>query len=135
MTLVVDASVAAKWVLPEDSAERASRLRERDDDLIAPSLIVSEIGNAIWKRVAWGEIGHRDGAAALDAAVNILTRLIPLEELAQDAFAIAVQLKHPIYDCFYLALAAREGAQLVTADKRLLALVKRTKFKDLVTPL
>jgi predicted nucleic acid-binding protein len=37
MTLVIDASVASKWVLPEDGAELASRLRERSEDLIAPS--------------------------------------------------------------------------------------------------
>lgn len=135
MTLVVDASVASKWVLPEDGAEFASRLRERSEDLIAPSLIVSEIGNAIWKRVVWGEISGGDAAVALGSAVNIMTRLIPLEELAQDALAIAAELKHPVYDCFYIALAQRESAALVTADKRLLAMAKKTKFRDAVTPL
>jgi predicted nucleic acid-binding protein len=135
MTLVIDASVASKWVLPEDGAELASRLRERGEDLIAPSLIVSEIGNAIWKRVIWGELSSRDAAAALGSAVNVVTRLIPLEELAPSALAIAAELKHPIYDCFYVALAERERAALVTADKRLLALAKKTKFRDVVTPL
>jgi predicted nucleic acid-binding protein len=71
----------------------------------------------------------------LGSAVNVVTRLIPLEELAPSALAIAAELKHPIHDCFYVALAERESAALVTADKRLLALAKKTKFRDVVTPL
>jgi predicted nucleic acid-binding protein len=35
--------------------------------------------------------------------------------------ALAIRLKHPIYDCFYLALAERERCALVTADARLIA--------------
>lgn len=135
MTLIVDASVASKWVLPEDGAERASRLRERDDDIIAPALIVSEIANAIWKRIVWGELETDDAVVALGSAVNIVARLIPLEELAKNALATAAELKHPIYDCFYVALAEREGAPLVTADNRLLTVAKKTKFEGLVTPL
>ncbi len=36
----------------------------------------------------------------------------------------AVRHRHPIYDCFYLALALREGVTLAAADRRLLALAK-----------
>ena len=40
------------------------------------------------------------------------------------AMALAIRLKHPIYDCFYLALAERERCALVTADARLIAAAK-----------
>ena len=49
MTLVVDASVAVKWVLPE-LGFRAVAIRATDEDLIAPSLVSAEIGNAIFAR-------------------------------------------------------------------------------------
>jgi predicted nucleic acid-binding protein len=43
------------------------------------------------------------------------------------ALKIAIALKHPIYDCFYLALAERERAPLISADKKLIAAAKRAK--------
>jgi predicted nucleic acid-binding protein len=126
VTLVVDASVAAKWVLPEDAADRAVALRGTDD-LLAPSLIYAEIGNAVWKRALWNELSMADALRALESAIGIFTALVPMAELAARATEIAIELRHPIYDCFYLALAERERCALVSADARLLAAAKRLK--------
>jgi predicted nucleic acid-binding protein len=45
------------------------------------------------------------------------------------ALAIAINLNHPIYDCFYLALAQRERCAIITADAKLLAAAKKMKAK------
>jgi predicted nucleic acid-binding protein len=42
--------------------------------------------------------------------------------------AIARDLDHPDYDCFYLALAEQRQATLVTADRRLLNRVRGTQW-------
>jgi len=120
MTLVVDASVAVKWVLDEPATERAVALRESDRDLIAPSLIHAEIGSALWRAVLRGDVAAPAASNALKAAVAHYARIIVLQELAVGALELATQLRHPIYDCFYLALAQRERCVLVTADRRLL---------------
>ena len=60
-------------------------------------------------------------------AAGLFTALVPMAELAASATEIAIKLKHPIIDCFYLALAERECAPLITADKRLIAAAKRAK--------
>lgn len=56
MQRVVDASVVAKWFLPEAYKEKAEQLLREflndQTDLIAPDLIVSEVGNVMWKRSA-----------------------------------------------------------------------------------
>ena len=101
MTLVVDASVAAKWVLQEDGSDRAAALRGSGDDLIAPSLIVAEIGNAVWKRAIWREVSARDAVRALQTAISLFTQLISPSDLAARSTEIASELRHPIYDCFY----------------------------------
>ena len=51
-----------------------------------------------------------------------LNHLIPMKQLHLDALQLAADLKHPIYDCFYLALARQQRAPLITADKRLFQL-------------
>lgn len=130
MTLVVDASVAAKWVLPEDGADQAAALRDGGQDILAPSLVYAEIGNAIWKRALWNELSMADASRALDTSIAIFAALVPMSELAARATGIAIELRHPIYDCFYLALAERERCALVTADVRLLAASKRAKGID-----
>ncbi len=131
MTLVVDASVAAKWFLKVDGSDRAAGLRGSGDDLIAPSLIVAEIGNAVWKRAIWREVSARDAVRALQTAISLFTQLIAPTDLAARATEIAIELRHPIYDCFYLALAERERCALITADRRLIAAAKAMKGIEL----
>lgn len=121
MTLVVDASVAVKWVLDEPASERAAALRDSDSDLIAPSLVRAEIGSALWRAALRGDITAPDAARALNLAVGHYARSILLAELADNALELAIELRHPIYDCFYLALAQRERCALITADRRLLS--------------
>jgi predicted nucleic acid-binding protein len=45
--------------------------------------------------------------------------LRPTASLAPRALELALNLDHPVYDCFYLALAEAETAQMVTADRHL----------------
>jgi predicted nucleic acid-binding protein len=127
VTLVVDASVAAQWVLPEPHSDRANALRLTGEPLIAPDLVFAEIGNAVWKRAVQGEITTALAVEALTTATGLFTALVPMTELAARAIEMAIALKHPIYDCFYLALAERERAPLISADKKLIAAAKRAK--------
>jgi predicted nucleic acid-binding protein len=126
VTLVVDASVAAKWVLDEDGSERANALRT-EGGLIAPSLVAAEIGNALWKAVRRGLALRADALVAMEAALLPFDALVANEELHIRALELAIDLSHPIYDCFYLALAEREGAPIVSADAKLLGAAKKMK--------
>jgi predicted nucleic acid-binding protein len=126
MTLVVDASVAVQWVLDQSGSARASALREADS-LIAPTLIAAEIGSAIWKAVRRRDVSRSDALIAIDAALLPIEALVPMEELRTRALDIAIDLQHPIYDCFYLALAERERVPLVCADGPLIEKAKKLK--------
>jgi len=126
VSLVVDASVAVQWVLDEDGSARANALRS-EDNLIAPTLIAAEIGSAIWKAVRRGTVTRADGIIAIEAALLPFQLLITTEELRVRALELAIDLNHPVYDCFYLALAERERCALVSADVKLLAAAKKLK--------
>jgi len=129
MTLIVDASVAVKWVLPEAGSQAAAALREQDRDLTAPSLIVAEVGNAIWRAARSGAVQRSEATEGLEAALLWFQSLVPLEELRSRALTLAIELKHPIYDCFYLALAERESAPLVTADEAVIAAARKARIE------
>jgi predicted nucleic acid-binding protein len=49
--------------------------------------------------------------------------------------AISRALDHPVYDCFYLALAEDRHATLVTADGRLLNRLQDTQWAPLAVDL
>jgi predicted nucleic acid-binding protein len=130
MTLVVDASVAALWALDQEGSSRALALRT-EGGLIAPSLIAAELGSAIWKAVRRGAVASADALIAIEAALLPFEALMPTEELRVRAIALAIELKHPIYGCFYLALAERERCPLITADNRLKAVANAIKGIEL----
>ena len=128
MTVVVDASVVIKWVIPEVLSEHADRVRERDDDVIAPDLLLVEVANALWKKTIGREISAReaDGAFALLSESGVDLR--PTGPLVARAMDMARRLNHPVYDCVYLALAERAGATFVTADQRLVRRLSAQKI-------
>lgn len=124
MTLVIDASVAAKWIMDEHQSNRARALKS-ESPLIAPSLIGAEIANAVLKAVIRGDFQKIDAAPGLTLALGLFDQIAPSEQLSLRALEIAIELKHPVYDCFYLALAERENATLVTADRKLISAAKQ----------
>lgn len=54
-TLVVDASIAIKWVVEEEGTGIAVDLRSRFR-FVAPELLVPECANILWKKVQRGEL-------------------------------------------------------------------------------
>lgn len=135
MSIVVDASVALKWFLPEPDSPKAEELLESHEILVAPTLIVSEVCNATWKRLRRGETTaqHADWVPDRVGAIGMI--LIPDEALAAAAMQIARRLDHPVYDCFYLALAEQRDAKMVTADRPLIARLHGTGWEDRVQAL
>lgn len=120
MSWVVDASVAVKWVIPEVLSDAADRVRDGEDDILAPDLLLVEVANALWRKTAAKEISPREADAAFELVRGSGIDLHPTGPLLSRAMDVARRLSHPVYDCVYLALAERERAAFVTADHRLL---------------
>jgi predicted nucleic acid-binding protein len=123
MTIVVDASVALRWCFQLNGSDRAEELLRSDDQLIAPDLVIAEITNAAWKFVIF------------DRVAKAFEELVPTSVLKDRALSIAIELRHPAYDCFYLALAERSASPLITADDRLIRRCSDTPFEKLVRSL
>lgn len=132
MTLVVvDASLAAKWAIPEPYTEQAFALAERWSNegahLIAPCLILAEITNAIYKRVQRREMDLHTGQQAMRTVLEFGIEIREEPGLQDRALALAYELKMPAtYDAHYLALAEKYGCNLWTGDKKLYNATKNT---------
>ena len=134
MSLVLDASVALKWFVQEDGAASALALAGRED-LIAPDLLVAEVANGLWKMEQVGRLPAKAVDLALARLPRYFQQLAPVEPLAARALGIARRLGHPVYDCFYLALAEQANASFVTADSRLLERLAGTSLVTLAVSL
>ncbi len=127
MRLVVDASVAVKWLIEEEQSNLAGQLLGGQHELFAPSFMGLEVGNALWRKVRTGQV-QRDRAGGLAEAIPRMNiSWVNDETICVDAVRLAVALDRPVYDCTYLALAHRIGATMVTADERFANAVSRTE--------
>lgn len=112
--LVVDASVAIKWVVEEEGSEAAVGLLD-GPALAAPDLLMPKYANILWKKVRRAELAPEEATLAVE--------LVPTRPLMPAALALAIRLDHPAYDCAYLALALDRGHPFVTVDARLARIV------------
>jgi predicted nucleic acid-binding protein len=125
-TYVIDASVAAKWVLPatgEPLAREALELLRSyaagELRFVVPDLFWAELANVLWKSVRQGRIRVASAEVALQAMRNRNFPTVSSHALLVEAFAIATAFDRAVYDALYVALAVASKSQLVTADERL----------------
>ena len=114
--IVVDASVAIKWVIDEPLHTAARRLIALTQHLTAPDLIHAEVANVCRKKVRRGELGSAQATLALQTIQQIIRVFEPAGAYAERALLLALALDHHAYDCFYLAQAEALQGVLVTAD-------------------
>ena len=122
-SVVVDASLAVKWLVEEDDSDKAHAILQSwvDQDItrIAPYLMPFEVANVLHRRVLRGEL-------SVDDIIRMIARLLESRlELHQPpglhvrALQLASQLNQSAaYDAHYLALAESVGCELWTADER-----------------
>lgn len=135
---VVDASVVVDWVAPDSDPSGAARVLlaewvDRDAAVLAPRLLLEEVGNALLTGVR----RRRWSGAQADTAFAALLRLpVQLRDTPADlrrAYELSRRYdEHPLYDMVYVAMTERLGEELVTADRRL---VERLPLLPYVTAL
>ena len=135
MTLVIDASVACKWFFEEPLSAEARSLANSNTVFTAPDMILAECANVAWRRARSRAVPQAQAQAFLKALPHWFASLAPSERLHEAAFAMAIALNHPVYDCLYLALAESEQTRMVTADRAFLKRVARSPWKQRIESL
>lgn len=120
--VVVDASVACKWFVPESRPEGALRLREALSEgqllVLAPALMPYELANALRYHPSMTRERLR---LAIRSLFDLQVALIhPSSAALREAAEFAYAKKLTIYDACYAMLSEAHSCDLVTDDTRLL---------------
>jgi len=119
MTVVLDASAALRAVLDRESEVFVLDILHRSSAVITPDLFVPEVTSGLWKYVVTGEISVDEAFGSLDSALELVDAFHGVAGLAHEALAEASAHRHPVYDLYYVVLARRHGAAVLTFDRRL----------------
>ena len=124
--IVLDASIAAKWFLPESDETPTTealilldRYRKNEIQIIVPDLFWVEFASVLWKAIRRGRFPKTSADAALADLTQYDFPTFPTVNLIGKAFEIATTYGRTVYDSLYVALAVQTNSQLVTADERL----------------
>ena len=125
-TYVLDASVAAKWMLPaggedlhEEAVEWLERLLGNQISLVVPDLFWIETSNLIWRAVRIARITKQEGVRALSDLRDRGLETVSSLALLSSALEIAFSYNRSVYDSVYVALAKDRDTLLITADEKL----------------
>jgi predicted nucleic acid-binding protein len=137
MNLVIDASVLIKFYVPEVLFDRAERLLAKvekgDIELSAPDLIYPEVGNILWKKQRLKEITHSEVEEITDAILSFPLKIEASKPLLPLALDIAIACGITVYDAIYVSLAKVYETAMMTADRKLVDALVKTKLKDAMT--
>lgn len=129
--VVVDASIALKWVLQEADSDIAEALllewNTKETIVLAPALLAYEVTNALYQNMRQDEITLERVKQALRGLFLLeISLYAPIEpNLGIRALELAQLFNLPAtYDAHYLALAETKNCPLWTADMKMWRAVK-----------
>ena len=123
---VLDASIAAKWYLPEKDETLVEPARQLLGDylrnevqFIVPDVFWAEFGNIMWKAARLQRITTDGSFSGLALLKDLNIPTYPSSDFLAEALQIALVHGRTFYDSSYVALAVRTNTDLITADERL----------------
>ncbi len=131
MRVVLDTSAAIEVVLDRQNASRFSEALRDAEEVLAPELFVAELANAFWKYHHFETLSLTVCDRSIGLGLDLVDILVPCKELHREAFLLARVARRPVYDMFYLALAKREDALLLTLDSTLRKVAEREGISTL----
>jgi predicted nucleic acid-binding protein len=117
--VVLDASAAIRIVVASEQSSQYAAILAGADEILAPDLIIAEVTSALWKYCRAGLLTPMDVKEKLRDCLDLVDSFSELGPLALEALDLSLLLRRPAYDMFYLVLARRNGALLLTADDEL----------------
>ncbi len=131
-SIVVDASVMVKCLVPEPDSDLAAALIEQELKRLAPDFLLIECGNALLNKVRQKHLKKMEAEEIIMKFHTLPISLSPTNRLTSAALVLALDLNQSVYDCLYLALAITQDTYVITADKRLYNTISKTALREYV---
>ena len=123
---VLDASVAAKWLISDPSEELQQEARKlltahTQGQLLftVPNVFWAELSAVILKAARQMRMLPDDARASIQSLELLTFTTVSSRSLLETAFSIAMAFRCSLYDCLYVALSQSLRYPVITADKRL----------------
>ena len=114
--MVIDASCILAFLLNQEGCNEVKSI-VADSELVAPTCLSFEIGNAISKLIKRNFLSIVDGVAVFHEFAKIPIRLI--EPNISSSIVLAGQSDSYSYDAFYINLATQFSLPLFTFDEKM----------------
>lgn len=134
-TLIIDASVAIKWVLNEEGTTEALAIPDQISLIFAPEIFEVEIAAILTKRVRMKELGIKEAHTIKSCFEDLPIIRVEFEKVKDMAFLSASEFSVTFYDALYLATAIAFNGEMVTANVKLFNGLQNTPFKNFVAQL
>lgn len=132
---VVDACVAAKWIVSEEQSPAALDFLSRNHTLVVPDLFFPEVGSVLRKKCRRGELSDEDAEAALGYLLAIPLEAYSAQPLMAQAFSFSGRWACSVYDAVYLALADRQACPMVTCDDKFIQAMQGSEISERILSL
>ena len=119
MTIVLDATAALAAVLHHPAKGSILGALESASVVIAPDLFATEVASGLRRYASARQLEPDAAARLLESALGLVDRYVPVASLAREALHESVSLGVPVPDLCYVILARREGATVLTIDRKL----------------
>jgi predicted nucleic acid-binding protein len=129
MIIVLDASAAVEIALNKADSHRFRELLMQSELVLAPDIFPSEITNTFWKYALYSGLPGEKCEKGIDYCMDLVDDYINTRSLCREVFAESVKTKHPAYDLFYLILARRNNACILTKDKKMIEVARKLNIK------
>jgi predicted nucleic acid-binding protein len=129
MIIVLDTSAAAEIVLQRENSVSLGKNIVQAEWVITPTLFISEITNVFWKYYVFKDMPLELCEQAIDRAVSLPDEFVSEKDLYKEAFSLGCLTQKPIYDMYFLVLARRNNAYLMTMDISLKKIAKKNSIR------
>jgi len=126
---VLDACAALEIALNREDGRRLRIGLLGAERILAPDTFASEITSAFWKYSVHEELSGEECRKGVAFCLDIVDDWMETRSLCPEVLVESVNANHSVYDMFYLVLARRNHAVLLTRDRKMKTIAEEMNIK------
>jgi predicted nucleic acid-binding protein len=130
MITVLDVSAAVQIVLRKEKIKHFKKYYEKSNWVIAPELFIPEITNVLFKYYKANIFNHDECRQFVSDGIALVDAFFESKDLWTEVLGESIKYNHSAYDLFYMVLARRNNAILLSNDRDLIKLCNKLKIEN-----